>query len=200
MKIVRNENLWVRLGSMWIVGLAILLLAWVLSYRALPEGVARGSAVPYYVPIEAEDVMTTFIRIFLWNLGFGCVLIVIANFFQIKGFPLGYLLVFYHWAMYGVLLGTNSFVIPGPERFFPSLTTLFYGSGMYEISAYTLISSATFNLYRQSEDSNAPSQGTTEKHKWSMPRLSKAELGVLAFAILVLAVSNYFEALNIFHT
>jgi len=199
LKIIRNKNLWVRLGSMWIVGLAILLLAWVLSYRALPEGVARGSSAPYYVPIQAEDVMTTFIRIFLWNLCLGGVLIALANFFQIKGFPLGYLLVFYHWAMYGVLLGTNSFVIPGPERFFPSLTTLFYGSGMYEISAYTLISSATLNLHGQFEGSSSRNQGTTKKSKWSMPKLSKAEWGVIAFAVLILGASNYFEALNIFH-
>lgn len=199
MKVFRSKRLWVRLGSLWIVGLAILLLTWILSYRGLPEGVAAGSSAPYVVPITTEDPTTTFIRIFLWNLGFGCGLIMIANFFQIKGFPLGYLLVFYRWAMYGVLLGTNSFVIPGPGRFFPSLSTLFYGTGMYEISAYTLISAAVFSLRSPSEGNKAKSQETTEALKWGIPKLSKVEWCVVGFAILVLAVSNYFETINIFH-
>jgi hypothetical protein len=183
---------------MWIVGFAILLLTWIFSYRALPEGVVSGNSGVYYVPIKAEDVTVTFLRIVLWNLCVGCIPVAIGNFVRVKGIPLGYLLAFYHWGMYGVLLGTNSFVIPGPGKFLPSLTTLFYGSGIYEISSYTMLSSATFSLYSQYGDSGGD-WDSTRKHKWSILRLSKTEYAAMAFAILILAVSNYYEARYIFH-
>jgi hypothetical protein len=198
LKTIRNENVWIRLVSTWTVGFVILLLTWIFSYRALPEGVASGSSGVYYVPIKAEDVTMTFLRIFLWNLCVGCIPVVIGNFVRMKGIPLGYLLAFYHWGMYGVLLGTNSFVIPGPGKFLPSLVTLFYGSGIYEISSYTVLSSATFSLYSQYGDSGGD-WDSTGKHKWSILRLSKTEYVTMAFAILILAVSNYYEAWYIFH-
>jgi hypothetical protein len=90
-------------------------------------------------------------------------------------------------------------VIPGPGRFVPSLVTLFYGSGIYEISSYTLISSATFNLHALHEEPGAGSE-RTQKSKWRIPKLSKTELALIALAVLILAISNYYEAIHIFHT
>jgi hypothetical protein len=180
------------------MGIVILFAAWTLSFKALPESVASGGSGAFYVPLVAENVALTFARIFLWNLCIGCVPIVIGNLIRLRGVPLGYMLVFYHWAMYGVLLGTNSFVIPGPGKFMPSLVTLFYGSGIYEISSYTLISSATFNLHDLHEEPNADSERTQE-HKWRIPKPSKTELVLIAVAVLILAVSNYYEAAHIFH-
>jgi hypothetical protein len=183
---------------MWVVGVVILLSAWSFSFKALPEAVVRGGSGAFYVPVKAENEVLTFLRIFLWNLCVGCIPITVGNLVRLKGVPLGYLLAFYHWGIYGILLGTNSFVIPGPGRFLPSLVTLFYGSGIYEISAYTLVSSATFNLstlHEQSRGVCAPSG----KHKLSFLRLSKIEWASIVLAILVLAVSNYYEAINIFH-
>lgn len=183
---------------MWVLGLAVLLVAWVLSFRTLPEGIARGSSGAYYVPVKAPNTMETFVRIFLWNLCLGCIPVAIGNIVRVKGVPLGYLLALYHWGVYGVLLGTNSFVIPGPGRFIPSLITLFYGSGLYEISSYTLISSATFNLHDRFENSNGI-KARSGKRKWNIMDLSKTEIIVIAFAIVMLAISNYYEAWNIFH-
>jgi hypothetical protein len=183
---------------MWTAGLVILLLTWVFSFRALLEGVAQGSSGAYYVPIKAEDAFGTFVRIFLWDVFVGCIPVAIGNLVRARGVPLGYVLAFYHWGVYGVLLGTNSFVIPGPGRFLPSLTTLFYGSGIYEISSYTLISTATFNLAGQYGDSTSD-RTSTRKHKCGAPRLSKTEATMIAFAILILAISNYYEAWHIFH-
>ena len=199
LKTIGSENIAVRSGSVWIMGLVILLVAWTFSFKALPESVARGGSGAFYVPVIAENEALTFARIFLWNLCIGCIPIAIGNLARFKGVPLGYLLVFYHWGMYGVLLGTNSFVIPGPGRFVPSLVTLFYGSGIYEISSYTLISSATFNLHALHEEPSAGSE-RTQKHKWRIPKLSKTELALIALAVLILAVSNYYEAIHIFHT
>ena len=198
MKTIRSENIAVRSCSVWIMGLVILLVAWTFSFKALPESVARGGSGAFYVPVIAENEALTFARIFLWNLCIGCVPIAIGNLARLKGVPLGYLLVFYHWGMYGVLLGTNSFVIPGPGKFVPSLVTLFYGSGIYEISSYTLISSATFNLHELHEEPTLSSKPKQE-HKWHIPKPSKTELALIAVAVMILAVSNYYEAVHIFH-
>ena len=197
MKILRSENLWVRSVGVWLVGMAILFIAWTLSFRSLPEGIVQGSFVIQYIPLETEEVFATFVRIFLWNLAVGCVPIVVANIVQIKGFSLGYILAFYHWAMYGVLLGTNSFKIPGLDRIFPSLVTLFSGSGIYEITAYTLISSATYGFYLLDEKGLIGKKVVKTK-KWGALKLSKDKLGFIIFAVLLLAISNYFEAWNAF--
>jgi hypothetical protein len=198
LKNITSDNIAIRFASMWILSFAILLLTWILSFRILPEGVVRGSSGAYFVPVKAENTTETFARIFLWNLCLGCFPMAIGNIVRIKGVPLGYLLTFYHWGIYGVLLGTNSFVIPGPGRFIPSLITLFYGSGMYEISSYTLISSATFSLHDRYEDS-VSDESCSKKHGWSALTLSKIELAAIVLAIIMLAISNYYEAWHIFH-
>jgi len=198
LKTIRSENIWIRLGSMWVVGLVILLLAWVFSFKALPEAVVRGSSGAFYVPVKAEDQMTTFLRVFLWNLCVGCIPVAIGNSVRVKGVPLGYVLAFYHWGIYGILLGTNSFVIPGLGRFVPSLVTLFHGSGIYEISSYTLISAATFNLYGLYSES-AGDWAKVRKPKKRLLKLSKTELALIGLAVVILAVSNYYEAWYIFH-
>lgn len=198
LKTIGSENIWIRLCSMWIVGLVILLLAWVFSFKALPEAVVRGSSGAFYVPVKAEDPTATFLRVFLWNLCVGCIPVTIGNIVRVKGVPLGYVLAFYHWGTYGILLGTNSFVIPSLGRFLPSLTTLFHGSGIYEISSYTLISAATFNLYGLHSES-AGDWAKVRKRKKSLLKLSKTELALIGLAVLILAVSNYYEAWYIFH-
>jgi hypothetical protein len=198
LKTIRSPHILIRFGSMWVVGVVILLSAWSFSFKALPEAVVRGSSGAFYVPVKAENEVLTFLRIFLWNLCVGCIPITVGNLVRLKGVPLGYLLAFYHWGIYGILLGTNSFVIPGPGRFLPSLVTLFYGSGIYEISAYTLVSSATFNLSTLHEQSRGVCE-PSGKHKLSFLKLSKIEWASIVLAILVLAVSNYYEAINIFH-
>jgi hypothetical protein len=183
---------------MWVLGFAILLLTWIFSFRVLPEAAVRGSSGAYFVPVKAENPTETFVRIFLWNLCLGCFPVAIGNLVRAKGVPLGYALAFYHWGIYGVLLGTNSFVIPGPGRFLPSLITLFNGSGIYEISSYTLISSATFKLHDRCEHSMSDT-ASVRKHGLSALIPSKTELAVIALAIIMLAISNCYEARNLFH-
>ena len=198
LKTIRNENMWIRFGSMWLLGLAVLFLAWCLSFRSLPENILQGSSAVYYVPVKAQNVDMTFMRIFLWNICVGCIPVALGSLVRVKDVPLGYFLAFYHWGMYGILLGTNSFVIPGFGKILPSLTTLFSGSGIYEITAYTLISAATFALYYRTGNASL-TLDSADQGKTFLLKLSKAELAFLALAIVVLAVSNYYEAWNIFH-
>ncbi len=197
MKTIRSENMWMRLGSMWIAGLVILSCMG-LQFQSPSGGRCSRKLRRVLCPHKGRGRDGDFRSNFSVELFVGCIPVAIGNLVRVKGVPLGYVLAFYHWGMYGVLLGTNSFVIPGPGRFLPSLTTLFYGSGIYEISSYTLISSATFSLHDRYGDSTSYG-ASVRKHKWGALRLSKTELVVIAFAILILAISNYYEAWYIFH-
>ena len=167
-----------------------------LSYTTLPEGAARGAVIASYVPLQAPEPTSTFIRIFLYNLGLAVTSITIANLLKVKGYPLGYLLLLYHWFLYGIFLGTNSFMIPSVNKLFPSLATLFNGSGIYEITSYTIIAAATYGVGVSIEGLGSSGKETRLLENF---RLSKAELATIIFAILLLAVANYFEALQLFH-
>jgi len=194
MKILRNNNPLVRFAGLILMGVAILFAAWSLSYRALPERIVEGKSAVYYVPIRTDETVTTFIRILVWNLAVGCIPIAVANLVSIKGFPFGYALSSYHWAMYGVLLGTNSFIIPGPGRFLPSITTLLNGTGLYEIAAYALIASATYHLHLHEEKAK---REKTSRLRALKP--SRSESILILLAITMLAASNYLEAWRMFH-
>jgi hypothetical protein len=61
-----------------------------------------------------------------------------------------------------------------------------------------LISAATFNLYGLYSES-AGDWVKVRKPKKSLLKLSKTELALIGLAVLILAVSNYYEAWYIFH-
>jgi len=197
LRLITNERILVRIISLWLIGLAVLFVAWTVSYVSLPEGSMRGTVIVSYIPLKAAEVYFTFIRIFLYNLLVAVGSLILANLIKVKGYPLGYLVLFYHWVLYGAFLGTNSFMIPTVTRLFPSLETLFRGSGIYEITSYTLIAAATYAV-GVSVESIGSSRG--EFHLLNNFKLSKIELAVIVLAVLLLAVANYLEAWQIFHS
>lgn len=196
LRLTTNNRIVIRVISLWLIGLAVLFTTWTLSYTSLPEGSARGTVIVSYIPLKAAEVNSTFIRIFLYNLLVAGCSLIIANLIKVRGYPLGYLVLFYHWALYGVFLGTNSFMVPNATRLFPSLETLFYGSGIYEITSYTLIAAATYAVGISIE-----SLGSSKKESRLLSnfKLSKVEFTVIILAVLLLAVANYLEAWQIFH-
>ena len=157
----------------------------------------RGTVIVSYIPLKAAEVYFTFIRIFLYNLLVAVGSLILANLIKVKGYPLGYLVLFYHWVLYGAFLGTNSFMIPTVTRLFPSLETLFRGSGIYEITSYTLIAAATYAVGVSVESIGSSRE---EFHLLNNFKLSKIELAVIVLAVLLLAVANYLEAWQIFHS
>jgi len=98
--------------------------------------------------------------------------------------------------MYGILLGTNSFITPGPSRFLPSITTLLNGTGIYEIAAYSLIAAATYYLHLREKEASALPAKTS---RWSLLKPSRGESALIALAVTLLAASNYLEAWRMFH-
>ncbi|MEM4246520.1 MAG: hypothetical protein QW390_04405 [Candidatus Bathyarchaeia archaeon] len=181
-----SSNVLVRATALWVAGFACMLVTWSLSYRSLPEGALTGKLLVSHVRIIAMEFLSTFTRIFIYNLLFASLPLVLANLVKVKGIPLGYVLVPYHWSMYGTMLGTNSFALPSPVKLAPSLQVLFQGTGVYEVTAYTLIASATYNLSRRLEGFGR-----------SAPSLSWGDKAILASSIILLALSNLAEALQI---
>ena len=201
-KTITNENILIRFASLWILGLAILLIVWSFSYTSLPEGSAEVTttvSVVKYVPLTTEEVNSTFIRLFLYNTLVTMLVIFLASLVKVKGYSLGYIIVLYHWALYGLFLGTNSFLTPAATKLIPSLVTLFKGSGIYEITSYTMVAAAAFKVSIPIE-----SVGLKVERGWLVSKLknkgfSWIEILTILLAVLLLAIANYLEAWQMFH-
>ena len=193
---LHSDKVLIRLAVLWLICALLFTASWSASYHFLLEGVLRGKLLGQHIPVVTPYVITTFLRVFGVNLLAGCGLVAVANFCQAGRTPLGYPIVMYHAVLYGVLLGTNSFGIPAPARFAPSLTTVLNRSGAFEITAYIAIAAATRGLiiWRQPSWLNWRSEQVGSWRKW---RLNRAEIAVTAGAILLLAAANWREAVQI---
>jgi len=193
---LKSQRVLVRLAVLWLICALLFTIAWTASYYLLPEGVLRGKLLGGRLPVETPRVMTTFVRIFMVNLLAGCGIVTLGNLSRVGDMPLGYPIVMVHSVLYGVLLGTNSFGIPAPARFAPSLTTVLERSGAFEITAYIAIATAMRGLaiWRQRSWLDWHSERVGSWRKW---RLDRAEVAVVVGAILLLAAANYREALQI---
>ena len=190
---LKGDKVLLRLVVLWVICALLFVAAWTASYYLLPEGVLRGRLLANRWPVETPELTTTFLRIFGINLLVSCSLVVVANLFGVGEIPLGYPVVMAWSAMYGVLLGTNSFGIPAAARFAPSLTTVLQRSGAFEITAYVAIAAATrgFVIWRQSSWRDWHSERVGSWRSW---RLNWLETAVVIAAVLLLAAANYREA------
>jgi len=112
---------------------ALLFGAWLMSAALLPEGVLRG----YFSRLFAGRVGEfTWIKILLANL-LPFLGLQFMNLFRVGGRPGGLYVLPVFWILYGVSLGTNSFVLAG-ERIPLSLSILWERTGFTELLAYTL--------------------------------------------------------------
>jgi hypothetical protein len=169
-------------------------ITWNFSYRSIEEGVLHGALIVSYIPLRTEDVLTTFTRVLLYNLGVAVLGIVVGNLVRIRSFPIGYALSLYHWGLFGTLLGTNSFVIAAPGKWAPSLM-IFDMTGFYELIAYTLIATATCGIYVYRQLSLFNGETRKVSRQELAPTLSE---GIqLALGLILLAVANYLEACQI---
>jgi hypothetical protein len=193
---LESDKVLMRLAALWLICALLFTVAWTASYYLLPEEVLRGKLLGQYIPIETSHVITTFLRIFGVNLLAGCGLVALANLFQVGDTSLGYQIVMFHAGLYGVLLGTNSFGIPAPARFAPSLETILSRSGAFEITAYIAIAAATRGLAIQRQRSWLDWH-SEQVGSWREWRLNYAEITVIVGAILLLTAACYREAVQI---
>jgi len=106
---------------------------WVLSASLLPEGIFR----PYFSRLFVAQVgKFTFLRVFLANFLISFLGVQFMNLFRVGKVPCGLYILPIFWILYGVLLGTNSFVFAG-QKVPISLSVLWRRTGFTELLAYT---------------------------------------------------------------
>jgi len=106
---------------------------WVLSASLLPEGIFR----PYFSRLFGARVgELTFNQVFLANFVLPFLGIQFMNLFRVSKIPGGLYILPIFWILYGVLLGTNSFVFAG-QKVPISISVLWMRSGFTELLAYT---------------------------------------------------------------
>jgi len=111
----------------------LMFAVWVLSASLLPEGIFR----PYFSRLFAARVGEfTFLRVFLANFLIPFLGIQFMNLFRVGKVPGGLYILPIFWILYGILLGTNSFVFAG-QKVPISLSVLWTRTGFTELLAYT---------------------------------------------------------------
>ena len=100
------------------------------------------------------------LRAFFWNLVLTGGLTVFASLFILHRFPLGYIVPWMTFALYGGMLGTNSFSCPSTDGAIPvSLSVLLTRAGFRETLGYLLIAAALAN-----------------QHLWKQPSFFKMQI------------------------
>ncbi|MCL7452009.1 MAG: hypothetical protein M8467_03065 [Anaerolineae bacterium] len=112
---------------------ALMYAAWGLTALLLPEGIFRSLFTRLFGARVGEF---TFARVFLANLILPFLGTQFMNLFRVGKVPGGLYVLPVFWLLYGVLLGTNSFVFAG-ARVPVSLSVLWTRTGFTELLAYT---------------------------------------------------------------
>ncbi len=141
-----HPNVLVRFLSLMVFGTVLFLLAWTAGYYLLPAGAFHAGAEAQLESRGlggiAGSVSDESLGIFLNNL-LPVVLIVLSNLvLRVNGIPLGYVVPLFNLVGYGLFIGTNSFLIPYPERLAPTFAIM-ERSGPYEMTALVMIAAAT---------------------------------------------------------
>ncbi|MFP8957553.1 hypothetical protein ACLI4Y_12550 [Natrialbaceae archaeon A-CW3] len=194
---VNHENVYVRAVSFWGFCAVVFSLVWVGSYHILPEGLLRGTSLAYVAPVETDEIETTFLRIFGWNLLVSGGIIVVANTLRSVNTPMGYLVVLVSVVNGALVWGTGSLALE-VGRIEPSLATIVGRSGGFELSAFVLIAVATREVMLWHQES--PPRWREDFERVRSPRdweFSRSELLVLVTGIALLAAANYREAAQI---
>ncbi len=110
---------------------ALMYSAWIISRLLLPEGLLR----PYFSRLfETRVGELTFAKIFLANL-FPFLGVQFTNLYKGRRWPGGLYILPIFWILYGVSLGTNSFIYAGQPAPF-SVSILWTRVGFTELLAY----------------------------------------------------------------
>ncbi len=178
--------------------------AFLVGYYILPEGFLRGSALTTSGEVVAGQVSFwgQFAMTLLFNIGWMVTLIVLANFNQVRGFPVAYLLPISLGIISGLILGSNSFVSSNVNQY-SAREGLALGNsiGGLEMLGYVLIIAATVRLGIYQYRSWWRWSG-----KWSPIklmrirdiRLSRGEWLTIAAGLLLIIVGAYRETLMAF--
>jgi len=195
-----HKRLHVRFLALYATASPLFVLAWILSYYLLPEGVLRGRTGAHF--LAGTRAASTFLgewsRILFINITIGGLFIIVPNLIRSAGgYPLGYYVPL-GWAMlYAGLLGTNSFGLPIPGGRLPPSFAVLVRSGPYEIAAFILLAAATYPISKYQIKGRWPRQKLEPLVPHAGSCLSREERLGLVVAILVLLAANAWEAYQI---
>lgn len=160
-------------------------LTWYLSAKFLPKEVLRG----YFSRIfEANPLVGgefSFWGIFLSNFVIGFLGIQFMNLFLVRKVPGGLYILAIFWILYGVLLGTNSFLFAKSSVPF-DLSVLWERTGFNELAAYTVGYEATRN-WALWEQKGLWRADRLPDRKWK-PRKQDIILWFAGLSLLILAM------------
>ncbi len=188
----------IRFLSLYGLITALFLIAWTVSYFFLPEGMIRGrTGAAILAGNEAASTwLVEFLRIFGLNLAISIVAVGAASLLKNNGITFGYYGPVLWGILYGVLLGTNSFSIPLPERLLPTLAVL-TRSGPYEIGAYALLAASLFKLPLAELVGKWPRQTLEKIGKDQRPKFAVEDWIGIFTAFFLLALACAWEAYQI---
>ena len=166
----------VRLGHLAAVGGLFFLLSWYISYLFLPEGAfnspaSEGGGSGWLSALAAQAPLAA--AILLGNM-----------LLRVKGLPLGYLAAAWAYIRYGLVAGTNSFLVPYSQRIPPTFR-IFSRGGVYAMIAWALLAAASCSwAFLEMEKASDGIRRVRVGPVISLPEALAAGAGVL---ILVLA-------------
>ncbi|MBX5477399.1 MAG: hypothetical protein IRZ18_09805 [Clostridia bacterium] len=131
----------------------LLWLAWWAGYAWFPEGALRARTISSALPLERFGPAGRVVAVLGSNVLAAALFVAGANLLRVRRLPLGFLPPLVYWGLYGLLLGTNSFATPLPERPAPSLAAVLARVGFMELTAYVLVAAATAGWARWRQDS-----------------------------------------------
>jgi hypothetical protein len=194
-RIQPQENVFKRF--LWLYGLYSLLnfVSFLSGYYLLPEGFMRGS--PYSAIGSFVASATSFWGelglTLLFNLGIVIVVCILTNLQQLKGIPMGYVVLVVLGIISGLVSGTNSFAASDLKQFNAwEGMALGMSIGEVEMLAYVLVISATANIGLYQYKSLWQWRGEKIKNLRDI-RLLPAEIFCLCLAILMLVMAAYRE-------
>ena len=194
-KHLTDEDLSKRFVWMWVLSFSVFFLAWVVSYLVLPQGILRGKLPGTWLFGEDVDLLFTFLEIFLFNFLIGGIVLTLCNLFKVGNVPLGYVAIWGQILIFGIFKGTNSFIYPY-ETMLASLIG-FLRTGLWEFTAYILMTCSTINVAIYQQESWVSSKLTKIK-QWTDVKLTKVEKSTYFLGTTILLLSAFLEALAIF--
>jgi hypothetical protein len=192
-----HDRLLVRFGALLGMVVIVLLGAWSLSYLFLPEGVLRGRTAAQVLAgndLAGGSVWWEWLRLLVINLGIMLLVMVLPNIVRTKGdYPLGYSTVTLVAVVFGVTIGTNSFAMALGGKLPPTLA-VFGSSGLYEIAAYVLATTATISIAKYRLVGTWPKQTTEAIVCPQTPSVIRARTVGIVLAITMLLIACGWEA------
>jgi hypothetical protein len=159
-------------------------LVWFLSARLLPAGLLRPFFAGRFSAVVGEFA---FWKVFLANLLIGFLGVQFMNLFRVGRHAGGLYVLPIFWLIYGLLLGTNSFVFAGAPVPF-SLAVLWTRTGFSELLAYTLgyEASRRWAIWQQEGLWSAPRR-IADRHR---PTIEDLAYWIAGLLLLIAAVAR----------